>query len=416
MKKGVNFLSCALATGMLFTATACQFDKKIVSVEASKGYTRTATAQGSVTQEFQQKTAAFSLEMFKKCVDKQNSKHLISPLSATLCLALINNGAAGNTRAQIEKAIGMPTEQLNQAMYAYTSSLYTGKDCKVSLANSIWMKENALNVKPEFLQANADWYGAQAYLSKFDATTLQDINNWCYNHTDGKIDRILDSIDPLDVMYLINTVDFDAKWATKYERKDIEKGVFNNYDSSTSDVEMLYSTQYGYLQDDTCVGFAKAYKDYKYSFVGLLPNQGMDIYDFINTLSGEKWTALWENTKENPERKVHIRMPEFTYETEIPLNSALNALGIQDMFSSTLADFSGIDDTQQLYCSYVKQKAFIQVDRNGTKAAAATIGGFKAMSAAPLEPLYITLDRPFVYAIVDNEYHLPLFIGMVAHL
>ena len=122
MKKGARLLSCMLIATTLCTATACRFDKKIVSVEASKGYIRKATAQGSVTTEFQQKTAAFSLETFKKCVDKQSGKYLVSPLSATLCLALINNGASGNTRAQIEKAIGMPTEQLNQAMYAYTSS------------------------------------------------------------------------------------------------------------------------------------------------------------------------------------------------------------------------------------------------------------------------------------------------------
>lgn len=416
MKKGAKFLSCMLIATTLCTATACRFDKKIVSAEISKAYTRKTNAQYEVTQTFLQKTADFSFTTLQNCVDKQANNYLISPLSAALCLALINNGAAGNTRAQIENALGMPTEQLNQAMYAYTSSLYTGKDCKVSIANSIWLKENALNVKPEFLQTNADWYGAQAYASPFDATTLQDINHWCYNHTDGKIDKILDGIDPLDVMFLINTVDFDAKWATKYERKDIEKGVFRNYDNSTSDVDMLYSTQYGYLIDDTCVGFAKAYQDYKYSFVGLLPNEDVDIYDFVNSLNGEKWSSLWESTKENPERKVHIRMPEFTYETEMPLNSALNALGIEDMFSPTLADFSGIDDTQQLYCSYVKQKAFIQVDRNGTKAAAVTIGGFKIMSAAPLEPLYITLDRPFVYAIVDNAYHLPIFLGIVTHL
>ena len=416
MKKQWKFLSCLLTATMLCTATACQLDKKIVSAEISKDYTRTTTQQGSVTKEFQQKTAAFAFSMFHNSVNKQQSNHLLSPLSATLCLALINNGAAGNTRAQIENAIGLSTDQLNSSMYAYTSSLYTGEDCKVSLANSIWMKDGALNVKPTFLQANADWYQAQAYASPFDSTTLSDINNWCYNHTDGKIDKILDSIDPLDVMYLINAVDFDAKWETEYERSDIENGVFYNYDGTQSDVKMLYSTQYRYLLDETCVGFAKNYKGGKYSFVGLLPNEGTDIYDFVNTLNEETWTTLWDSTKDNPERKVHIRMPEFTYETEMPLNSALNALDIEDMFSPTLADFSGIDDTQPLYCSYVKQKAFIQVDRNGTKAAAVTLGGFKAMAIAPLAPLYITLDRPFVYAIVDNEYKLPLFLGMVSHL
>ena len=154
--------------------------------------------------------------------------------------------------------------------------------------------------------------------------------------------------------------------------------------------------------------------------MALLPDEGVDIYEYIDSLDGEKWAKLWESA--NPRnanygyREVHARIPEFKYETELPLNDVLKTLGVTDMFSPDNADFSAIDDTQDLYCDIVKQKAVIEVDRNGTKAAAVTLGGMNCMGAAPAEPLYITLDRPFVYAIIDNEHHMPIFIGAVTNL
>ena len=421
MKKILKSISLVLSAVFTLSGTSCFFrEKKIVSAELSKDYQRTATDTGAVTDEFKKGMADFSLSLFQKTVTQDKQNDLLSPLSAALCLALINNGAGGNTRAQLEKLFGMETDALNRALYAYTSSLYSSEDCKVSLANSVWIKENTLNVKPDFLQANADWYGAQTYLTPFNRTTLDDINNWCYNHTTGKIEKILDDIPALAVMYLINTVDFDAKWETKYEREDVEQGVFHNQDGTDSDVKMLYSEENRYLMDEDTLGFTKNYKGSKYSFVGLLPNEGLDIYEYIESLDGEKWGALWASADPRNEsyqyREVHARMPEFKYETEMFLNETLQALGVTDMFSPDLADFSGIDETYPLYCDMVKQKTFIQHDRNGTKAAAITIGGMKCMSAAPAEPLYITLDRPFVYAIVDNENKLPLFLGAVTNL
>ena len=419
-KNTTKMLSLSLSALLLLGSSSCFMEKKIASAELSKDYARAATNAGEITENFKTNLADFSMSLFKKSVTKNEKNDLVSPLSAALCLALINNGAAGNTRAQLEALFGMETNELNRSLYAYTSSLETSKDCEVHLANSVWFKENALNVKPNFLQSNADWYGAQAYASPFDNSTLQDINNWCHNQTKGKIDKILDNIDANAVMYLINALDFDAKWQTKYERKDVSDQTFYNYNGTESNVKMLHSEESRYLMTDDCVGFTKAYKGGNYSFVGILPNEDVDVYDYIESLNGEKWNTLWESADSSREdyvyREVHARMPEFTYETEFILNEVLQSLGVTDMFSADYADFSNIDDTQPLYCALVKQKTFIQHDRNGTKAAAITIGGMKCMSAAPAEPLYITLDRPFVYAIIDNTHKLPLFLGAVTNL
>ena len=417
MKK---WLPLTLSALTLVSACGCFREKKVTAEELSKEYVRTATETNIDLADFDLQFTNFALNFFQTTVEKNEQNKLFSPLSAALCLALINNGANGNTRAQLESLFGMETDTLNRALYAYTSSLYSGEDCKLTLANSIWFKVQALNIKPEFLQTNADWYNAQAYAAPFNQTTVNDINNWCYNKTSGKISKILNEIPPSAVMYLINAVDFDAKWLTPYEREDIEKGEFHNYNGETSEVTLLHSEESRYFIDENSVGFTKAYKNNKYHFMALLPDEGVDIYEYIDSLNGEKWANLWASSDPNNEdyvyREVHARIPEFKYETELPLNDVLKTLGVTDMFSPNNADFSGIDETQDLYCDIVKQKAVIELDRNGTKAAAVTWGGMKCTSAAPAEPLYITLDRPFVYAIIDNEHHMPIFIGAVTNL
>ena len=404
----IGALSCA------FSFSACGFqEKKVSAEELSAKYARQATDGGEVNDAFKSAMANFSVSLLQKTITKDGNNDLTSPLSAAQCLALIANGANGETLAQLENLFGLPIDEFNRASYAYVSSLYSGDDCEVNLANSIWIKENSVNVLPEFLQTNADWYGAQAYLAPFDSTTLTDINNWCYNKTKGKIDKILDNVPSDAVMYLINALDFDAKWNVKYEKSDVQDRAFYNDGGSSSTVKMMYSDEHIYLEDgEKAVGFTRPYKGDRYSFVGILPNEGVDIYDYVENFSGERWNAMWEGRSR---RTVKAGLPEFTYKTDMLLNEALQALGVTDMFDRGLADFSNMSDVG-LYCDFVKQKTFIDVSRNGTKAAAITMGGMKDTAIAPEQEVRIILDRPFLYAIVDNANGLPLFIGVVGNL
>ena len=415
-------IALSVTTLLLFSGAACSLpfqEKKVSAQDLSAQYVRQATDNGAVTETFKNAMSQFSVSLLQNTLTVDTNNDLVSPLSAAQCLALIANGANGNTLTQLEGLFGgMPIAEFNQASYAYTSSLYTANDCQVNLANSLWIQENTAEILPDFLQTNADWYGAQAYRVPFDQTTLSDINHWCYNKTKGKIDKILDSIDRNTVMYLINALDFDAKWQVKYENSDVSNYTFYNATKNTSTVKMLFSDESCYLEDgEDAIGFAKAYKGGKYSFVGILPNESdgysADIYEYVNGLTGKRWQEMWNNRKS---RSVKAGIPEFTYRTNMMLNDALQALGVTDMFDAAVADFSNMSETDALYCSFIKQKTFIQVDRNGTKAAAITLGGMKGTSIAPNEPIRIVLERPFVYAIVDNANGLPLFLGVVSHL
>ncbi|MBE6558317.1 MAG: serine protease [Ruminococcaceae bacterium] len=411
-------LALVIGVGTTLPMTGCAVTVK--AEELSADYTRTATDEGEVTDAFITAMADFSMTLFNTTVsaDKETGKenHLVSPLSAMICLAMIANGAEGETLTQMETALGMDIQALNKALYAYTQSLYTDEDCKVSIADSIWYRDqDGLKVKEEFLQACADWYQAQQYKVPFDEETRKDINNWVNKYTDGMIDKILDEPIAADVMmYVINALVFDAKWLEKYEKSDVTDRDFTSLDGTKVQLPTLHSEESVYLSLKNGCGFAKKYKGGAYSFVGLLPDEDVDVYAFAAALDGAAWTSMW---KSKTTETVMVRFPEFTYDSDMDLTPILQSMGMTNLFKSGAADLTGLGtyDGGNLYCSGVYQKTFIEVSRNGTKAAAVTWGAVCGNSASA-EPKYVYLDRPFLYAIVDNATGLPLFVGIVTSL
>jgi len=290
-------------------------------------------------------------------------------------------------------------------------SLYLPTDdkYKLGIANSIWIKDDgSLEVNPDFLQVNADYYDAAAYKAPFDDQTLADINDWVKNNTDGMIDKILEQIDPDMVMYLINAVLFDAEWQTPYEDGDVNDGTFNAYDGSAQNVKMMGSDEYLYLDDGMATGFVKNYAGGKYSFAALLPNEGVSIDEYVASLTGEGLIATLANVEQS---SVRAQLPKFSYEYKIKMNDALAALGMPTAFTGG-ADFSkmGTSPVGNLFIGEVVHKTYIEVTELGTRAGAVTEVGMK-LTSIPMYDHTITLDRPFVYVIVDNATNLPIFIG-----
>lgn len=412
-------LALCLGLGAPMSLSGCAVTVR--AEELSAGYVRTATEEGEVTEAFTAAMADFSMTLFASVTEEERAlgkaNHLVSPLSAMICLSMMANGAEGETLAQMEAALGMPVAELNKALYAYTEGLYLGEDCKVTLADSIWYREGAgFTVREEFLQTCADWYHAQQYAAPFDEGTRKDVNAWVKKYTDGMIDSILEEpIDPLVMMYVINTLVFDAKWQEEYEKSDIKDDEFTTLSGGTVAVEMLCSEEHTYLSLPGGQGFARPYKGWGYSFVGILPDEGADVYDFAAALTGEAWRDAWASRATS---QVFVRIPEFSYESSMDLTPVLKAMGMTDLFDSGLADLSGMGEFAggNLYCSGVYQKTYVEVDRHGTKAAAVTWGTMCGEAAAPAEPKYVYLDRPFVWAIVDNATGLPLFVGVVTGL
>ncbi len=411
MKRLLILTVCLL---LALSMSACM---AISAEELSAGYERKTTEMPTVDDDFRDDAAEFTFDLLKNIPMEKGENALLSPLSALACLGMITGGADGETLRQLEEALGMDEETLTKSLYAYVSGLYTGENCKFAIANSIWTKDSdsRFHVNEDFLQKNADWYGAEVYRAPFDDSTVKDINSWVKKHTDGMIDEILEELSPHSVMVLINALVFDAKWQEKYEKSDIDKYTFTAYDGAKTKVDMMNSEESVYLELDGAIGFAKNYEGGKYSFVGLLPEEGKDIYEFARAIDGEAFLEMWDHKSY---RSVNARIPEFSYEDAFSLKETLKALGVTDLFNASEADLSALGSYEDgnLFCSAIEQKTFIDVSREGTKAAAVTWAITDEASAELFQPINIFLDRPFVYAIVDNATGLPLFVGVAANI
>ncbi len=410
-----KILCLGLVGASLLSLASCALHTK--AKDLSAGYTRTSSASGSVTDEaFRRAAATFALSLFRESAPEEENR-LLSPTSAMLCLAMLANGTAGGTRAEIESVLGREIDTLNPILYAY-AELLRAAGC-ASIAASVWIRDvEGLTVEPSFLQKNADFFSADVYRAAFDRNTVRDVNRWVKNRTGGMIDKLLDGINGDNMLFLINALSFDAKWQSVYEKRDQRKGTFRNADGSESTVTYLSSSEWQYLTGAGAEGFMKSYAGGKYRFVALLPREGQTPEELAARLDGEAWLALLDGASNE---KVLTMTPAFETECRIDIAEALRAMGVTRVFDENAADLSpmGHYGDRGLYCSAMRQDVRLRLDADGTKAAAATIATIdKCTSAAPDEtpPHEVYLTRPFLYAIVDAETGLPLFLGTVNRL
>ncbi len=368
----------------------------------------------SQAADFKTRYNQFAIDLLQQTYETGKNE-MISPMSVLAALTMTENGARGNTLAQMEQALSGQTdvEQQGKELSSYINSLTDVENSHLNIANSIWVKDSdSLHVKDDFLAKNEQLFQAEVYQAPFDDSTLKDINTWVSNKTEHMIPQILDKINSDSVMYLINAVAFNAKWRQPYEKENITAGVFTTEKGSRQDVDIMHSTESIYLEDENTTGFLRPYEE-GYYFMAMLPAEGISMEDYVNTLSAEKFKNLLENASYDFD--VDTVIPEFKSEYSVELKDTLETMGMTDAFDEEKADFSGIgsSDNGNIYISKVIHKTFIEVDEQGTKAGAATVVEM-AETASLNDPVVKTvyLDRPFVYAIIDSESKLPVFLGV----
>ena len=411
----ITALLLTAITALNFTACA-----QTSAIDMTKDFTPEQVHGKAADDAFISSQLEFSLKLFKEEYKQNGGNLLVSPLSLTCALALTANGAEGETLKQIESIMDeIPLSELNEYLYTYHSSLSSGDGFKLHSANSVWLKdEEKITVRNEFLQTDVNYYNTEIYKAAFDASTMADINNWANKNTDGMIKKTVDKIDSEAVMYLINTLAFDAEWADIYEKSNIREGSFTAENGEKREAEMMYSDENVYLEDENAVGFMKKYKGEKYSFAALLPNEETTVSEYLDSISAE---GLQKLLKEFQYCGVTAAMPKFKYECDFSFTNTLKSLGVTDAFDRFKADFSRMAEINEpnynLYINDVLQKTFIEVNEKGTRAGAATSFNMNlgCTAAGPPEKTVI-LDRPFVYMIVDNENYLPIFMGVLRDL
>ena len=378
--------------------------------------TYVATSDPMRADEFLALQRSFGVGMFQNVYAAHvGDNTLISPLSILVALSMAANGTgAGETRAQMLQVLcgASSVEGLTEQLSAYLGSLRSSEYASLHSANSVWFRDDpSLQVKDSFLSSMAGNFGADVYKAPFDQSTVDAINAWCSEHTDGMIPEVINKIDPTTMLYLINALLFDAQWQNMY--KKFRNATFTAADGVQQDARLMISWEDYYLSDEYGVGTFKRYADGGYKFVAMMPNEGVTVEQYVASLTGEGIAEMLKNAEY---AHVTAEIPEFSTECDYKLKDILSAMGMPTAFDAENADFSkmGTYEDGNLYIGEVIHKTAIEVNEIGTRAAAVTVVVNPGSSAPPEEMKYYTLtyDRPFVYMIMDRS-NVPLFIGVV---
>ena len=404
MKK--HILSILAAALTLAACTSCS-----ASFRSAKQLTTTQKAPVVSASDSQKQEAAQDYLNFTAGLLQQTftgSNILLSPLSVADALCLTMEGAAGETLAQMETVLGE-----KETMRSYFSTIRRESGEQLTMADSVWIRNDpTLKVNDNFLAIAAEDYQTEIFSASFDENTREDINTWVEDKTDGEIQNFIDKIYDYDIMYLINTTLFDAKWQDEYEDNEIRDRDFTTVSGETTQVKMMYSDEHTYLENDFCTGLMKYYTEEKYAFAALLPNEDITIYQLIDRLNAETLDKL---LSERISAEVEAGIPAFTGDTRLELTDVLPEMGMPLAFSPG-ADFSEMATYNggNLYIDRVLHQTRIEVDAQGTKAAAATQVAMTSGAADSSSNRHtVILDRPFVYMLVDMRQEIPVFIGVM---
>jgi len=378
------------------------------SIDITPKPTEEGSAAKTPTDSYILAAADFCTELFKhSAVQKGNT--LLSPLSILSAIQVTANGADGNTLKEFEDMLGgMPLSELNEYIAGYVGGLGDG----VVSANSIWIKntDNSLQMNPHYLPNTLKYLNLTAYSAPFDETTSNDIGIWIEKNTKGRITDYKPSLEG-SVLAIANAVTFDAKWFMQYAPGNISDGSFTDVNGNESIVSMMRSVESRYIETEDATGFIKPYEG-KYDFVALLPKG--DIKEYISSITGEKLLGAIESA--TSKKKVIAKLPAFEYNCKYnDLKETLVSMGWRSAFDYTNADFSKMATYAggNLFVGGIGHATYIKLDNIGTEAGAATVVTMAPGASEPPEYVYVTLDRPFVYCIIDTNTSLPIFIGSV---
>jgi serpin B len=360
----------------------------------------------------------FGLALFQEITKQAGLKEntMISPLSVSLALAMTYNGAAGTTKTEMEKTLklyGLTTDQINKAHKALVEALKSSDpDVLLEIANAIYYRKE-LPVKSNFVEINRDAYDAEITALDFNSpAALGTINGWVANKTRNKIPTILDSIDPDLVMVLLNAIYFNGIWKTKFGEKSTHEYPFHYSDGTSRDVAMMnQEAEFEYMSNNLFSAVHLPYGKGQYQMTILLPNQGKSTTDVISQMTNENWKGWMKDFR--LEKQVVVTMPRFKFSWKMKLNSILAAMGMPAAFDPNKADFSGIASGIDLFIGFVIHKTYVDVNENGTEAAAVTAVGIftTSMPVDPPQKIKFTVDRPFLFTISEKTTGTILFIG-----
>lgn len=363
----------------------------------------------------------FGFDLFNQLHQQDKEKNIfVSPLSVATALAMTYNGAAGETHLAMKRALKYGSmnhadiNQSSQALLAKLKSPSQNNDPKVELliANSLWARQGVA-FNPAFLERNRQFFGAEvAALDFASPQAVKTINDWVNQNTKGKIPEIIEQIGGDQVMFLINAVYFKGQWQKKFDATKTQPQPFHLTDGKPKQTPMMaQSGNYPYFKGDNFQAVNLPYGQGGASLYLFLPNESVTLSRFLDGVNFQTWQQWMGSFRNAP---GDVKLPRFKMEYSRDLNNPLKALGMEVAFAQGKADFSGMREQKDLFISQVKHKAIIEVNEEGSEAAAATSVGMSttSMRREP-ERFNFVADRPFLLAIRDQQTGAILFLGAV---
>ncbi|MEG4232962.1 serpin family protein [Microcoleus sp. Pol11C3] len=355
----------------------------------------------------------FGFKLFNTLSKQQPNKNIfISPTSVALALSMTYNGVSGETKQEMTKALEltkMSPKAINAANQNLQNSLQKNDPkVQVSIANALFVKQG-FSLKPEFLQINQQYY--QANISEIDFQSPQEalsiINNWVSQKTQGKIDKIVTKIKPDTLLFLINAIYFKGNWETPFDKSQTGNKTFYLTDSTSKQHPMMSQKgSYRCYKTDTFQAVSLPYgQKGALSMYIFLPNSNTNLATFSQQLTPENWNKWMQEFRV---KSGMIEIPRFKMEYEVKLNDTLIALGMAEFFGGLKTDFSPMTDSPVAVES-VKHKTFVEVNEEGTEAAAVTV----IEMTRSMPAFEMNVNRPFFCAIRDNTTGTILFMGII---
>ena len=358
---------------------------------------------------------SFAFGLFQDIVSNDGSDIVfLSPLSASLALSMTANGASETTRQEMLSVLGFDcsikeVNEYNRSVIDLFASEPDGVE--LNAANSIWVSD-AFPLKGRFCRTVRKNYDAMVTNLDFsDPASPSVINRWCADNTAGRIDKMIEAIDPATQLYLLNALYFKGLWTTPFDTALTREDIFHG-DSNDSQVKFMYNKAYFpyYIGPEGSMVELPYGDDRNFVMDVIIPPDGLSADEFVIGLDSESLSRLSSGLQTD---EIRLMLPSFKAEYDVSLNAALQRLGMKEAFTSS-ADFSDMSK-EPLMISEVRQKTFIEVNEEGSEAAAITSIGIMRTSLAP-EPFEFKVDRPFVFLIRERNSGTILFMGLVRNL
>lgn len=378
--------------------------KKVLFTSAMAALLGLLSCSPKYVEPVQGSQPGFALSFFRSVNSTVPSDQniVVSPYSAGVALSMLAEGAEGQTRAEFDQV-------LNGSLFK-AQDLGSNDTLTVESSNSIWISDN-FSVRNRYVELLEKDFDAFITTQNFaDPATVKAINNWCAEHTSGKITEILDKLSPSDVMVLVNALYFNAPWKARFNPDNTSEAVFHGNSGDKTIPMMFKRGTFNYAEYQGCQFVELPYAAGGYSMYVLLPPQGMSPDAIIPYIGEHMLDSALEMLSP---KEIVLRMPKFRLETELVLNNTLMNMGLDSAFGPG-ADFGGMSASGSLVLDKVKQKCYIDVSEKGTEAAAVTSAQMRLTSVRVTKEMNI--NRPFIFMIASDGGKDILFAGKIINL